>query len=65
MNVRVAPAPAELLTLAEAAAFLGCSVGHVRAMDRTGTLPIPTVKVGARTRIRRTELEAFLTGPAA
>lgn len=56
-----APTPPEILTTAEAAAYLRCSVKHVEKLCRENK--IRAAQLGKRSgyRIRRTALDAYLT----
>lgn len=57
----VAPdrAPAELLTVRDTAALLGCSPRHVHRQVEAGRMPQP-VRLGALVRWRRSELHAWI-----
>jgi len=48
-----------LLTVKEAAAFYGCSESTVRKLIYQGRLP--KVKVGRLTRLRQSDVEAFVS----
>ena len=54
-------APAEWLSSAEAAAFLGLSIGQVRNLVSEGRLPRHGPR-GHRLRFRRSELDAYCQG---
>jgi hypothetical protein len=51
----------ELVTIAEAAALLHVSTHCIRAWFTRGPDPLPRVKCGSRTLVRRSDLEARLT----
>lgn len=53
-----APAPAEYLTTNEAAALLGVSAGHLKALRARDDGPIPH-RIGRAVRYRRSEVEVW------
>lgn len=52
-----------LLTFREVGAALGCSSSAIRGRLRRGVLPLEVVGAGAASRIRRSDLEAYLDRP--
>ena len=53
----------KLISAQDVAEALGCSVASVWRYAKAGTIPSP-VKLGALTRWRKAELDAFITGAA-
>lgn len=49
----------DILTLTEAAAFIGCSEKTIRVMIRAGK--VPYYKIGAQYRLRRAVLDDWMT----
>lgn len=55
----------ELIPLPDAARRLGIHPGTGYRLAREGKFPIPVLTVGSVYRVRRSELDAFITGDAA
>lgn len=53
---------AQLLTLPQAARFLGVSRATIYRMIQSGLLPVTPIKIGAESRLARRQLERWLDG---
>ncbi|MHB8919438.1 MAG: helix-turn-helix domain-containing protein [Halothiobacillus sp.] len=51
-----------LLTIKQAASFLGLNEQTLRNQQSRGTSPLPTIKVGARRMVRRIDVERLAYG---
>ena len=60
LNARAEIAASELLTRAEAAAYIGCRPQTLAVWATTHRYNLPYVKVGALVRYRKRDLDAFL-----
>ncbi len=52
--------PASTLTLTEAAAILGIPIRTAYRLVQQGDFPVPTLRVGGRTKVSRAQMDAYL-----
>jgi excisionase family DNA binding protein len=56
-------APPEMLSIAEAAALLRIHRDTAYRWAKAGTFPVPVVRMGSVLRVRRQQLEEFISPP--